>query len=200
MITPIIGIDEVGRGPLAGPVITAAVYFDPQYTIPPENRGFFQDSKKLSAKKRLAAYNYITQHPHIHWALGAASVEEINTHNILQATFIAMRRAYERLPGNTHTHTLLVDGSIIPPWPDLRVQAIIKGDSLYPEISAASIIAKECRDHLMTKLHQRYPYYRWDANAGYGTAAHMTGIRAQGITRHHRPTFAPIRKHIETNT
>ena len=181
------GIDEVGRGPLAGPVVTAAVI------LPTPIEGL-ADSKALTKRRREALFPQIMSQALV--GLGAASVREIDQLNILQATLLAMRRAVARLP---QTPTLaLVDGNQNPGL-GLRTELVIKGDATVPEISAASIVAKVIRDRLMTKLALRYPFYGWESNAGYGAAKHREAMETQGVTAHHRRSFAPLREWLEKN-
>lgn len=184
----VIGVDEVGRGPLAGPVVAAAVY------IPPENRNHpvwkdVQDSKKLSAIRRDILFSVIKGQ--CVFGIAEASVEEIDEMNILQATFLAMRRAIEEMK-LIHPY-VLIDGNRLPknwPW-DSR--AIIKGDSKSVSIAAASILAKVTRDKMMADLSKAYPHYGWDNNAGYGTPEHLAALSTYGVTPHHRQSFAPVR-------
>ena len=182
----IIGIDEVGRGPLAGPVVSAAVRLSKNFNIAELN-----DSKKLSKSKRKEVYNLIINT--CEYQLGISNVEEIDKLNILQATFLSMRRAINKfkLPSN---YKILVDG----PWSfdkdNKNILPKIKGDSIYPSIAAASIIAKVYRDNLMLNLSKEYSNYLWERNSGYGTKKHIEAIKLHGITIHHRKSFAPIHK------
>jgi ribonuclease HII len=182
----IIGIDEVGRGPLAGPVVSAAVRLSKNFNITELN-----DSKKLSKSKREELYNLIINT--CEYQLGTSNVEEIDKLNILQATFLSMRRAINKfkLPSN---YKILVDG----PWSfdkaNKNILPKIKGDSIYPSIAAASIIAKVYRDNLMLNLSKEYSNYLWERNSGYGTKKHIQAIKLHGITKHHRKSFAPIHK------
>ena len=182
----IIGIDEVGRGPLAGPVVSAAVRLSKNFNITELN-----DSKKLSKSKREEVYNLIINK--CEYQLGISNVEEIDKLNILQATFLSMRRAINKfkLPSN---YKILVDG----PWSfdkaNKNILPKIKGDSIYPSIAAASIIAKVYRDNLMLNLSKEYSNYLWERNSGYGTKKHIEAIKVHGITKHHRKSFAPIHK------
>ena len=178
------GVDEVGRGPLAGPVVAAAVVLNPE-VIP---RGL-NDSKKLSEKKRDALYDLIMEKA-VAVSIAEASVEEIDEINILQASLLAMRRAVAGL--NTPPSSALVDGNKDP---DLKVptRTLIKGDSRSLSIAAASIVAKVFRDHLMKNLAEEFPDYGWDKNAGYGVPAHRQALQMVGVSPHHRKSFAPIR-------
>ncbi len=186
------GLDEVGRGPLAGPVVAACVI------IPKNMRTFdfikdINDSKKLSAAKREKLYTKITQHlPH---AIAELSPEEIDTLNILQASLEAMRRAYVQIEGITHA---LVDGNKAP---NLKcpLTTVIKGDSKSKSIAAASIIAKVHRDRIMQNLAIEFPEYGWDRNAGYPTQEHRTALQTHGITLYHRKSFAPVKNILQTS-
>lgn len=180
----IVGIDEAGRGPLAGPVVASAVY------LPTLIEGL-ADSKKLSSKKRELLFYKIQEYGKI--GIGIASVIEIEQINILQATMLAMQRAYENLL--ITADLILVDGNKTPDIKNIEIQAIIDGDNLISEISAASIIAKVTRDKIMQDLSIEFPQYGWQENAGYGTKKHLEAIKRFGITIHHRTTFAPI-KHL----
>lgn len=180
------GIDEVGRGPLAGPVIAAAVIID-DATLPQRLRDELDDSKKLSAKKREALAQLVLAH--CQFGFGEASVAEIDRMNILKATFLAMERAVTAL-GLPLDHAL-VDGNQVPPLP-CPVRCQVGGDGISLSIAAASVIAKVRRDHLMADLARQFPGYGWEKNAGYGTAQHMAALRQLGPTPHHRTSFAPI--------
>jgi ribonuclease HII len=177
------GVDEAGRGPLAGPVVAAAVILDELNPI----RGL-NDSKKLTAKRREALFDEIRARA-LCFAIAEASVQEIDEINILQATLLAMRRAVEalRLPPKL----VLVDGNRLPTL-SIRAEAIVQGDALVPAISAASILAKVHRDRLCEAMHQRYPVYGFDQHKGYGTAQHMAALQAHGPADCHRMTFAPV--------
>jgi ribonuclease HII len=181
------GIDEVGRGPLAGPVVAAAVILDPD-NLPDELDGL-DDSKVLSAEARLHYAAVIRRVGRI--GIGAASVAEIDRLNILQATLLAMVRAVTRLA--VAPTAVLVDGNILPAALPCPGRAVVDGDALCLSIAAASILAKVTRDRLMTLLAQRYPAYGWERNAGYGTREHKAGIAVAGPTPHHRRSFAPLR-------
>ncbi|MEQ1780710.1 MAG: ribonuclease HII [Hyphomonadaceae bacterium] len=184
MVEIICGIDEAGRGPLAGPVCAAAVILDPQRPIQGLN-----DSKQLTEKRRDALAPLIRERA-IAWAIGWASVEEIDEINIRQANFRAMRRAFDSL-GIRPTHAR-VDGKD-PPSLGCKVTCIIGGDALEPAISAASILAKTARDALMVDLCAQYPGYGFSQHKGYGSAAHMEALRRMGPSPAHRRTFAPVR-------
>lgn len=177
----IIGVDEAGRGPLAGPVVAGAVI------LCGDGIDGLDDSKKLSAKKRAALESEIKSK--CQWAIGMASVEEIDEINILQATMLAMTRAVEAL--NIAPSHVLVDGNRLPQW-EYEATAVVQGDSIHPCISAASIIAKEHRDRLMVEADAEYPGYGWASNKGYGSKAHMAALKSLGATPHHRRSFAPV--------
>ena len=180
--TPIIGVDEVGRGPIAGPVISAAIILNKEKI--PEG---INDSKKLSKKKReVINEELISQHS---FAIGIASVEEIDKINILQASLLAMKRAVLNL--NIKPQTILVDGNKLPDL-EYNMYPIIKGDSKSISIAAASIIAKVYRDKLMQDLSLQYPGYYWEKNSGYGTKQHLLALDNLGVTPIHRKSFAPI--------
>lgn len=181
---PVAGIDEAGRGPWAGPVIAAAVILDPA-RLP---RGL-DDSKKLSAARRERLFGELAGAALI--GIGAASVEEIERRNILQATFLAMRRALERLA--VRPVHVLVDGNRAPDF-GLSTETVIDGDALSLSIAAASIVAKVTRDRIMTRLARRYAAYGWSSNMGYGTAEHQAALKDVGASAHHRRGFAPIRR------
>ena len=188
----IAGVDEVGRGPWAGPVTTCAVIIN-QNTFPKELASQLDDSKKLSDKKRELLFPQIIENVTYH--IGECTVEEVDEHNILQATMIAMTRAVNGL--SLKPDYVLVDGNRMPPassgW-TYDGEPIIKGDAKSITIAAASIIAKVTRDRTMKQLATEYPHYGWDSNAGYGTKAHQDGIAQHGICQHHRKSFAPIKK------
>lgn len=181
------GVDESGRGPLAGPVFAACVILDPARRI-----DGLADSKTLSEDKRNKLTLAIKANS-IAWAIGVASVREIDRLNILQASLLAMKRAVESL--SFVPARVLVDGN---QRPRLRcpVTAIVKGDSLIPEISAASILAKTARDAEMLALHKRFPHYGFDRHKGYSTEQHITAIRIHGISEVHRRSFAPVRESL----
>lgn len=183
----IAGIDEVGRGPLAGPVVAAAVILPRDERLPEILLGELNDSKKLSVKKRDFLFELIMGCAEV--GIGAASVREIDRINILQATYVAMRRAVARLP--QCPDQALVDGNRDPGLP-CAVETVIKGDGRSLSIAAASIVAKVVRDRAMTRLAVRYPHFGWDGNAGYGVKKHMDGLGIVGPTLHHRRSFRPI--------
>ena len=182
---PVCGVDEVGRGPWAGPVTAAAVILDPR-NIP----AGLNDSKKLTALRREALFTEIMATAVV--SIASASVQEIDEINILQATFLAMRRAVAGL--GTPPAFALIDGNKIPPGLPCKAQAIVKGDSRSLSIAAASIVAKVTRDQLMCDLSATYPGYGWQTNMGYGTKAHQEGLARLGVTPHHRVSFKPIHK------
>jgi ribonuclease HII len=186
--TLICGVDEVGRGPLAGPVIAAAAIL-PATGLPIEIASRIKDSKKLSPAKRNALYPQLTKL--CCTAIGEASVAEINQLNILWASMLAMQRAVASLPKKPDF--ALIDGNRCPQLA-CPAQAIIKGDDKSLSIAVASIIAKVTRDRLMEKLAQDYPAYGWAQNAGYGTAQHLAALESHGVTPWHRDSFAPVHK------
>ncbi len=177
----ICGVDEAGRGPLAGPVCAAAVILPEGAVIEGLN-----DSKKLSEKKREALFDVVKETA-IAWSVAFASVEEIEEHNILNATFIAMNRAIEGL--QKKADFALVDGNRVPRDIKIPCQTVVKGDSLSMSIAAASILAKVTRDRLMLELDEKYPLYEFKKHKGYGTALHMELIRKYGPSECHRPSF-----------
>lgn len=178
------GVDEAGRGPLAGPVFAAAVILDPARPI----EGL-RDSKKLSEIQRLALADRIKACA-LAWCIAESSVEEIDSLNILQASMLAMRRAVEGL--KVQPELALIDGNRCPVMP-VRSEAIVKGDDKVPAISAASILAKTARDALLVSLHQAYPHYGFDQHKGYPTALHLDRLRQHGVSPVHRRTYAPVR-------
>ncbi len=185
------GLDEVGRGPLAGPVVAACV------VIPPEKRDLdfvadIKDSKKVALKKREELYKLITTH--FPYALSALSPQEIDEMNILQASLEVMKRAHDQIDGITHS---LVDGNKAPVLSSVAV-TVVKGDQKSKSIAAASIIAKVYRDRIMQKLAYEHPQYGWERNAGYPTAQHREALLVHGITDHHRKSFAPVRRILES--
>ncbi|WP_299783802.1 ribonuclease HII [uncultured Marivita sp.] len=181
--TRIAGVDEAGRGPLAGPVVAAAVVLDPA-RIPPG----LNDSKALTARKRSALLDLILDQAEV--GIGEASVDEIDRINILRASHLAMCRAIAALP-RTPDH-VLIDGNMSPCDLTLRSTPIVKGDSLSLSIAAASIVAKTRRDAIMWDLAQQYPGYGWETNQGYPTKCHKDALRNLGVTPHHRRSFKPV--------
>ncbi|WP_096703177.1 ribonuclease HII [Magnetospirillum sp. 15-1] len=184
------GIDEVGRGPLAGPVVTAAVILDPA-RLPRALLDKLDDSKKLSKRLREELAELVPATAII--GFGEASVEEIDRLNILQATFLAMRRAYDAL-GRECAHAL-VDGNRPPKLP-CPVRCVVGGDGISLSIAAASVVAKVRRDALMAELARSHPEFGWERNAGYGTAEHLAALKRLGPTPHHRRSFAPVAQHV----
>jgi ribonuclease HII len=182
----ICGVDEVGRGPLAGPVIACAVIIDPA-KLDRKLARRIDDSKKLTARIRQELHDALREA--VSYGIGEASVAEIDTINILQATFLAMRRAVEQLP--VTPHIALIDGNR-PPKLSCETRCLVGGDALSLSIAAASIIAKVVRDKIMWELAQQHTVYGWETNAGYGTGAHLAAIAAHGVTEHHRKSFRPI--------
>ena len=178
----VVGVDEVGRGPLAGPVTAAAVILDP--TNIPDG---LNDSKALSAKKREALEPLIFANAEV--SIAHATVEEIDEINILRASHLAMERAIAGLGRVGHA---LIDGNMIPRGLIVPATTIIKGDARSVSISAASIVAKICRDRIMVELAQQYPGYGWDTNAGYGSKSHISALQNLGVTPHHRRSFKPV--------
>lgn len=181
--TRIAGVDEVGRGPLAGPVVAAAVILNPD-DIP----AGLNDSKKLTAKRRGGLDEILRDRAEV--AVAEATVAEIDEHNILRASHLAMVRAVAAL--DPAPDFLLIDGNMIPRGMKLPSQAVVKGDARSVSISAASIIAKIWRDQLMVDLAQQHPGYGWEANAGYPTKRHREALQNLGVTPHHRRSFKPV--------
>lgn len=184
----IAGVDEVGRGPLAGPVVTAAVILDPARPI----EGL-ADSKAMSEAKRERLFEEIREKA-LAWAFGRCEVEEIDTLNILQATMLAMQRAVAGL--SPQPEQALIDGNRCPPLP-CPAEAVIKGDSRVAAISAASILAKVTRDREMVELDERYPGYGLAGHKGYPTKAHLQALQTLGVTPIHRTSFGPVRRLLE---
>jgi ribonuclease HII len=176
------GVDEVGRGCLAGPVVSAAVILNKKI-----NLKILKDSKKINFKNRLEISNHIKENSH--YAVGLASVEEIYNLNILQASLLSMKRAINKL--SIKPKLILIDGTFAPKGLK-NYKTIISGDEKIKCISAASIIAKTYRDLLMIKLSKKYNHYSWEKNFGYGTKAHIRGLEKFGITSHHRKGFKPV--------
>ncbi len=185
-MTLVCGVDEAGRGPLAGPVYAAAVILDAGKPI-----AGLADSKQIAARRRLALSREIQAHAAA-WAIASASVEEIDKLNILQASLLAMRRAVERLA--VRPQEVLVDGLHCPRLGNMMVvRAVVRGDATIAAISAASILAKVARDDEMLALHRLHPQYGFDRHKGYPTAAHLAALRAHGVCAAHRRSFAPVR-------
>ncbi len=182
-LNKIAGVDEVGRGCLAGPVFSAAVILNNK--IDKKN---LKDSKKISFKKRMSLANYIKKNSI--YAVGRASVKEINKINILNASLLSMKRALNKL--KLKPSKAYIDGPFIPKDSKLKCKAFIRGDEKIPCISAASIIAKTSRDLFMINLSKKYPNYNWQKNFGYGTKDHLIGLKKYGITKHHRKKFGPV--------
>ena len=181
------GVDEAGRGPLAGPVVAAAVILDDLHPIAGLN-----DSKKLTAKRREKLFDEIKAKA-LCFSIAEATVQEIDEINILQATLLAMKRAVEGL--RLKPVKVLVDGNRLPAI-DIRAEAIVQGDALVPAISAASILAKVHRDRLCEQMHAQYPQYGFDQHKGYGTAVHLAALQAHGPAECHRLTFAPVARSV----
>ncbi|TCO73280.1 ribonuclease HII [Rhodovulum euryhalinum] len=179
----IVGVDEVGRGPLAGPVTAAAVRLDPA-AIPPG----LNDSKRLTPARRAALAETLMDCAQV--SVGHASVQEIDTMNILRASHLAMCRAIAGLPRSPDL--ALVDGNLLPRDLPCPGRVVVKGDARCLSIAAASIVAKVTRDAIMVELAQHFPGYGWERNAGYGTRAHLDALRDIGVSPHHRRSFAPV--------
>tara|TARA_Y100000590_G_scaffold56600_1_gene59386 strand:- start:54 stop:638 length:585 start_codon:yes stop_codon:yes gene_type:complete len=179
----IAGVDEVGRGCLAGPVFAAAVILNNKII-----RKNIKDSKKISFKKRILISEYIKKNSI--FAIGMASVEEINKINILNASLLSMKRALDKL--KTKPSFAYIDGPFAPKNTKIKCKTFIKGDDRIVCIAAASIIAKTTRDLFMIELGKKYPEYKWSKNFGYGTEEHLKKLRKYGVTKHHRKTFRPI--------
>lgn len=182
------GVDEAGRGPIAGPVFAAAVILDPNHPI----EGL-RDSKKLSDKKRRALFTLIQERA-LAWSIAQSSIEEIDSINILQASLLAMKRAVESL-SITPTR-VLVDGNKCPKL-SIECEAIVKGDDKVDAISAASILAKTARDDALLKLHEAYPQYAFDQHKGYPTALHLAKLKEFGVSPVHRTSYGPVRALLE---
>lgn len=184
----IAGVDEAGRGPLAGSVFAAAVILDAARPI-----SGLMDSKKLSEKKRIELESIIKRDA-LCWSVASASVEEIDEINILQATLLAMTRALDGL--SLRPDEVLIDGNQVPRC-DYACQAIVKGDALFAQISAASILAKQARDAEMYAMAKQYPKFAFDKHKGYPTKAHREALLAHGVTPIHRRSYAPVQKILE---
>lgn len=186
-----IGCDEVGRGALCGPVVVAAVWFDPR-ALPKDLFSELDDSKKVAAPRRELLAQRIVETARVRVA--AASSTTIDRIGIRTATLDAMRRAISGLAVELAAADLpaYVDGLDVPPGLATRCEAVVRGDSLIPQIAAGSLVAKTCRDRLMRMLGRRHPHYRWEKNAGYGTADHLDALARFGPTPHHRQSFRPV--------
>ena len=182
----IAGVDEAGRGPLVGSVVAAAVILDPNNPVEGLN-----DSKKLTEKKREKLFIEIREKA-LAWAIAEASAAEIDEHNILQASLLAMRRAVEALP--VQPEHVLVDGNKIPQGLAMSCDAVVGGDALHAEISAASILAKVTRDHQMIEMDQKHPQFGFAKHKGYPTKAHFEAIALHGVIDEHRRSFGPVKK------
>ena len=190
-IDKIAGVDEVGRGCLAGPVFAAAVILNNNINIKD-----IKDSKKVTFKKRILLSNYIKKNST--YAIGSASVNEISRINILNASLLSMQRALKKLK---HKPAIAyIDGPFAPKNAKMKCKTFIKGDEKITCIAAASIVAKVTRDLFMIKLSKKYPKYRWNKNFGYGTATHLLGLKKYGITKHHRKKYKPIHKILMNRT
>tara|TARA_B100000683_G_scaffold50234_1_gene47645 strand:- start:121 stop:681 length:561 start_codon:yes stop_codon:yes gene_type:complete len=179
------GVDEVGRGSLIGPVYAAAVILNKSI-----DKKILKDSKKLTKSRREIIAKYIKKNSI--WAMGKASVKEIEKINILNASLLAMKRAIIRL--KKKPSLVLIDGNKSPKIKNYQFNCVVKGDQKIPSISAASIIAKVSRDRMISSLGKKFKGYYWDKNFGYGTKQHLKAIKNFGITSHHRKTFSPINK------
>lgn len=184
----IAGVDEAGRGPLAGPVVAAACILPEQ-----DFELNVDDSKKLSARQRFNLFQLLISHPGVSYGIGIVSADEIDKINILQATLAAMSRAVADLPVNKRPDYLLIDGNAALKQADIPNEAVIGGDAKSLSIAAASIIAKETRDRLMLEFHAKWPHYGFDKHKGYGTAKHLDALRNHGPCPIHRLSFAPVR-------
>ena len=187
LIKILAGVDEVGRGSLIGPVYAAAVILDKSI-----NKKLLKDSKSLSKIKREELFIYIKKNSK--WAIGKATVKEIEKINILHASLLAMKRAIINL--KKKPSVVLIDGNKLPKLKNYNLKYVIKGDQKIPCISAASIIAKVSRDKFITTLSKKFKNYGWDTNFGYGTKKHLKALKKFGITKHHRKTFLPISNYL----
>ena len=187
--SPVAGVDEAGRGPLAGPVVAAAVILPCGYS-----QDFLDDSKKVSSKRRDVLYEELTRDSQVYWGVAFAEVSEIDELNILRATHTAMKRAALALP--VRPAFCLIDGLDVPGFP-LAAKGVVRGDGISLSIAAASIIAKVTRDRRMQELAEEFPVYGFAKHKGYGTQAHMEALREYGPCREHRRSFAPVAKLIQ---
>ncbi|MCQ2562551.1 MAG: ribonuclease HII [Alphaproteobacteria bacterium] len=188
----IAGCDEVGRGPLCGPVIAAAVVFL-KYDF--DDMPFITDSKKMTNIQRDNAYKWLTNNDYVLWAIGSCSPKEIDEINILQASLLAMTRAVNNL--SQKPDFCLIDGNKMPK--NIIGRSIVHGDIKSLSIAAASVIAKQTRDELMKNLAKQFPQYNWDKNVGYPTKEHLQAIEKYGINEHYRKTFRPVKERILKN-
>lgn len=193
-LSPVVGIDEAGCGPWAGPVVAGAFIFLKPDEVDEGILSLVRDSKQLTAIRREKAYTQLTSLTTVCFGIGMASVEEIDSINIGKATRLAMQRAVSSL--EIRPRTALVDGIRVPDLP-IQTTPVIKGDQVSYSIAAASIIAKVTRDRIMAELDKEYPVYGWAKNAGYGTAVHQQALKEYGITPHHRRSYAPISALLE---
>ncbi len=185
------GVDEVGRGCLAGPVFSAAVILNCRI-----NTKNIRDSKKISFDERILLSKYIKKNSI--YAVGIASVEEINKTNILNASLLSMKRALKKL--KKKPSIAYIDGLFIPKNVKIKCKAIVKGDEKITSIAAASIVAKVARDLFMIKLSKKFPKYKWDKNFGYGTSEHLNSLQKYGVTKHHRKKFMPVHNILMRST
>ena len=196
---PVIGVDEVGRGPLAGPVVSCAcVFFN--NSLPSEKLRLINDSKKLSSIQRQKALKFLLKMKKeniLDFKIGLASVDEIDKLNIVNAVIFSMKRAIKKL--KLKHGTIIIDGNIKFEFEKFLCKNFIKGDQISLSIAAASIIAKVHRDRYMTNIGKNYPHFKWHTNAGYGTIEHRHQIEIKGITHHHRKSFEPIKTFIQNN-
>jgi ribonuclease HII len=190
-LSPVAGVDEVGRGPLAGPVVAAAVILETD-ALPRESLSLITDSKALSAKRREALSAVILECLPV--GLGRAEVEEIDEINILQASLLAMTRAVAALP--LVPGALLIDGNRLPARLPCEALAVVKGDARCLSVACASIVAKVARDAEMDRLALEHPGYGWESNRGYGTADHLAALKRLGATPWHRRSFRPVRESL----
>lgn len=188
----IAGIDEVGRGPLAGPVVAAAVVLPVDFSLPSLN-----DSKQLSARRRESLHEQLTTDPRVAWAIASVDVEVIDRINILRASHLAMAMAWEKL--NPSPDLALIDGLPVKDFPGEH-RAIVKGDSISLSIAAASVIAKVERDHMLCAAADQYPGYGFEKHKGYGTAAHIEALQRLGPCPMHRKSFAPVARYLNSES
>lgn len=195
-----VGVDEVGRGPLAGPVVAACVY-TPEFVDFSPGLPKIRDSKKMTHISRMKVVDWLHSQNDIKYAIAFASVQEIDDLNILQATFLAMKRAITALKGQIAVDSIpvYIDGNRLPDFSAQNMQCIVGGDNKIISIALASIIAKEYRDSLMRKLDEKYPQYGFAKNVGYGTKQHISAIYKYGITEQHRKSFEPVKSKIAQN-